>query len=80
MGIMTINFNLKIFYYEKNTQIFSLLFLTLLMVSCDNESINVPAQASNDLVAIQEVVGQENVTDYIINNSLNTQIDYFLGN
>jgi hypothetical protein len=80
MGIMTINFNLKIFYYEKNTQIFSLLFLTLLMVSCDNESINVPAQVSNDLVAIQEVVGQENVTDYIINNSLNTQIDYFLGN
>ena len=65
---------------RKITQIFSLLFLTLLMISCDNESINVPAEASNDLVAIQEVVNQENVTDYAINNSLNTQIDYFLGN
>lgn len=57
---------------RKITQIFSLLFLTLLMISCDNESINVPAEASNDLVAIQEVVNQENVTDYAINNSLNT--------
>lgn len=61
---------------KKFTQIFALLFLTLVLVSCDNESVNVPQQESSELVAIQEVVNQQSTIDYAINNNLNTQISY----
>lgn len=64
---------------KKYIQMFTLLFLTVLLISCDDESMDNPIQQSSDLIAIQETLNAASTTDYTINNNLNTQIDYGSG-
>ncbi|MBR9914868.1 MAG: hypothetical protein GYB32_08580 [Algicola sp.] len=58
------------------TSLFATLILTLFMVSCENETTNNPSEVTEDLVSIQEIFMENSITNYTINNGLNTQIDY----
>lgn len=61
------------------TKAFTILFLSVVMLSCENESIDNVEQTSK-LIAIHEVYNNSFIADYVIDNGLNSEILYSSGN
>ncbi len=51
-------------------------FILISFFSCENETIDNPVQPSSNLISIKQSLNQQPVTNFVINNSLNTQIIY----